>query len=751
MSVDKITKRELDTNLNSFINDTEAHKVNMHMHITDEERDAWNKNVGIDLATSSKDGLMSKEDKAKMDKLSEYKHPEQSYVPDTYHGLTVDKCGHITKFVEDSDGYLEGNFQNAKKLGGKAYDRYALLNSPHFTGVPSAPTPGIYDENSSQIINQQFAAKFLLSESYVFSKNEPSDRNKIWIQPTDEGIRLKVFDKEDFRWVEYSPKVIIEGTTPPDSTSCIWKDTSATDVLFKTYNSTTYRWEKIDFSGSPYSVGTMPPMDQKFFINEFTNVMSYQDNDGNWVDMNMSFYQGSDSPSNYYIIWVDENNIPYYRNNTSRKWTPFFYNLIEISDTEPEDLNKLWVVKGSSIVKLYFGEWKEYTNVKYYTADNYTANNDQLVYPTASADLNKTFIDLVYETAYIHNTDIEEVDNVPKIISTTQPSLTEYIGFYWINTSTKKIYFNASGESWSELSNCNFTTNTKPVEGTNYSYRYWYVIEYDELYKLNSGWNPLGYTVFSENQPVDLNMMWIDNSTSTPKTYTFEGSWKMISGSIHGKEIFVENGTFTVPDDITTIYVTAIAGGGGGCSMYGHGGGSGYSVYKKKITVTPKKNIAITVGKGGAGCNKEYTSFTAYASINQVDIATFNGADGTNTIVGSYLTLNGGTGAKLSATTISLPGTGMANGECSTLCHATGTYSFNKGGNGASSIFGPGGSGGFFAINSAGTDGTKYRGQDAISFGAGGGGAGIIHNVSDNSYKCSAAGNGGDGLVIIEW
>ena len=73
----------------------------------------------------------------------------------------------------------------------------------------------------------------------------------------------------------------------------------------------------------------------------------------------------------------------------------------------------------------------------------------------------------------------------------------------------------------------------------------------------------------------------------------------------HGTQTFTSDGTFTVPDGVTKISVTA-CGGGASCSWvtgvssnYVAGGQGGACIYKKAFKVTPGQTFPITVGKGG--------------------------------------------------------------------------------------------------------------------------------------------------------
>lgn len=105
------------------------------------------------------------------------------------------------------------------------------------------------------------------------------------------------------------------------------------------------------------------------------------------------------------------------------------------------------------------------------------------------------------------------------------------------------------------------------------------------------------------------------------------------------------NYTYTVPDGIYMLYVSAAAGGGGGggcnydSSKYGGGGGGGAAVFNRAIFVEPGEQISITVGAGGAG--GDYNSSGTGET----------GANGGNTIFGSYFTLLGGKGGTGGSTT----------------------------------------------------------------------------------------------------
>lgn len=190
---------------------------------------------------------------------------------------------------------------------------------------------------------------------------------------------------------------------------------------------------------------------------------------------------------------------------------------------------------------------------------------------------------------------------------------------------------------------------------------------------------------------------------------------------------YTSNGTFIVPANVTSIYVTACGAGGGGSGASGSGaysgagGGSGESIIEHKFTVTPGSSISITTGIHGNG-----------GAVNN------SGTDGTATIIGSLATLNGGKGASTNnggaAVTGAWGGSSAGQGGC--VPAATTTNWVIPGGNGASSIFGLYGSGGINNSSVNGADGQKGSG--------GGGGA------ESQAGAHGIGGDGGDGFVIIK-
>ena len=204
-------------------------------------------------------------------------------------------------------------------------------------------------------------------------------------------------------------------------------------------------------------------------------------------------------------------------------------------------------------------------------------------------------------------------------------------------------------------------------------------------------------------------------------------------GSSRSRLVFATAGahSFTVPADVTRIYVQLWGGGGGGggadstLSAGSGGGGGGYT--SGWLNVTPGTVINFTVGSAGVA-----------------------GAAGGG---------NGTAGGTTSFSTLSATGGGGGSGATASTIQTTGGSS-GSGSGGSFSLTARGGGFGFYVNNSAGANiatggfgapgafGSSLAGPNVSSAGhlgqfPGGGGSGSSANA--------AGGNGTTGLVIIDY
>ena len=218
------------------------------------------------------------------------------------------------------------------------------------------------------------------------------------------------------------------------------------------------------------------------------------------------------------------------------------------------------------------------------------------------------------------------------------------------------------------------------------------------------------------------------------------------SGYSSGMAIFEKSGTFTVPDGVGIVYITACGGGGSGSagtagSGRGAGGAGAECVWEYPVSVIPGQQIPITIGAGGVGPSSGV------------------GANGGTTSFGTLLTIAGGNGGTynsdspgIGGAAKSLSGQGGVPGEAGgnssrkwpliyTQGETVATFAGGKGyvwdssvvtnraGGGGASIFGAGG---------------------AAPGGAGGIGAGGAGGSNKNTTSVKG-GNGGSGKMVIRW
>ncbi|WP_174635172.1 glycine-rich domain-containing protein [Yersinia thracica] len=225
---------------------------------------------------------------------------------------------------------------------------------------------------------------------------------------------------------------------------------------------------------------------------------------------------------------------------------------------------------------------------------------------------------------------------------------------------------------------------------------------------------------------------------------------KNLGVSPHGLSRFTSNGSFTVPANVTQIWVSGCgAGGGGGASLAtnsssfltgGSGGGAGESIMRNPFNVTPGQVIPITIGTGGNGGSA----------------ATNNATAGGNTQVtaGTLINLRGGSPGTLGTGGTTFPsqfggpagGAGYPSGSYAqdTITFSAGAAVGGQGGQGASGPFGQAGP--------FGRGGRSSMQPGAVGFGYGAGGSGASGAYTSSVSIPGAPGASGlSGYIVIEW
>ena len=170
--LDKITSKELNETLNEKIDVSYAHLLDDVKHITAEERNRWNTLMSnIKLATEGVAGLMSAEDKIKLNGIANfatnYRHPDSGVIAGAYTRVTVNEQGHV--IFGENPTRLNVNVDNAEKLGGNLPSYYAKADSPTFTGVVKVPDVTISGNANSPVtvkLLEEYVTKQILNKAY---------------------------------------------------------------------------------------------------------------------------------------------------------------------------------------------------------------------------------------------------------------------------------------------------------------------------------------------------------------------------------------------------------------------------------------------------------------------------------------------------------------------------------------------------------------------------------------------------------
>lgn len=267
-----------------------------------------------------------------------------------------------------------------------------------------------------------------------------------------------------------------------------------------------------------------------------------------------------------------------------------------------------------------------------------------------------------------------------------------------------------------------------------------------------------------------------------------DGYYKLKSAASLKKDYFTSNGSWTCPEDVTSVLVIGCGGGAGGgaggsdATTIGFGGcgGGGSILVSNYVSVTPSTIYSITIGAGGVGGagavpnggggtgsdggDTTFSTFTALGAgggvgglNSSLDFANYGaGRNFRGASYGAWGTIDGtgnvgfGYGGMVPITSGGNHTASGNNGQYSlqgflggTGGGTTGIKNSGGGGGGA----GPGGVG---ANGSAGSSSanTSVGNSAANNTGAGGGGSGGT-GYNGTSHVTGAGGDGGSGYLYI--
>lgn len=252
-----------------------------------------------------------------------------------------------------------------------------------------------------------------------------------------------------------------------------------------------------------------------------------------------------------------------------------------------------------------------------------------------------------------------------------------------------------------------------------------------------------GYVLSQESTLTEVSFMFDFYQITQLTSFTWKNYVDMVfnsggeGGELSGFMIVKSSGNITIPDGVSSVFVTLVGGGGGGgggvggsrstdsdrhptYGRAGGGGGSGYQSVDNILSVTPGETLYCAIGSGGSGGTYASSGSTAG-----------NGTSGGTTYIrrgsSTLFTVNGGSG-----------GTG-----------GSGYNSGGEGGTGYQSGTSPGNSSSSYSNGGAGGSGLRNVNTTSFQVYGGKGGKG---GQSGSYYISQTSGSyGSSGFIYIGW
>lgn len=181
--IEHVTEQELSIPLREKINESFEHIYETDSHISQEEREKWNKMD--DLKAVQKQGLLfTAEEKKKLDSIVEnanyYIHPKYNSMDETktYIELTVNKDGHVV--FANNPSRLEVDANESLLLNGNSTDFYLKISDPVLDQSPTVKTANNNTNKYAQV-NVQYMKNNCITSSYYNSNSLEVVKNKIRI------------------------------------------------------------------------------------------------------------------------------------------------------------------------------------------------------------------------------------------------------------------------------------------------------------------------------------------------------------------------------------------------------------------------------------------------------------------------------------------------------------------------------------------------------------------------------------------
>jgi len=269
----------------------------------------------------------------------------------------------------------------------------------------------------------------------------------------------------------------------------------------------------------------------------------------------------------------------------------------------------------------------------------------------------------------------------------------------------------------------------------------------------------IGRFNYSTTAPPVQGNYFVEINCSTGSTWALAHSNIQVAniGARPKSQEFTATGTFTVPNNVTLIWVTLVGGGGGGgtgaSANGGGGGGAGEYYYRKQLVVVP--GTSYTVNLSGAAASATNGNISNFGTLLTADFGDkgANGGPAAGGDGGSGGGAAGGTGDGGAGNdgTLTIDGVSGAAGGAGNTAAVDGdiggiTSRFSGGAGGTSDANGAGGGGGgggAFGAGGAGGNVHSAGSSAGANSGAGGGGG--------SGHPAANGGSGGSGYCLVEW
>lgn len=206
--LEKITEKELSVSLREKINDAFEHIYDNESHITQEEREKWNRMD--DLKTVQKQGLLfTAEEKKKLNNIeanaNNYVHPKYNTMDPTktYIELTVNADGHVV--FANNPSRLNVDASESLLLNGNDTSFYLKSADPVLEEAPIVTTATNNDNKYAQV-NVKYMKDHCITSSYYVSDSLEVVKNKIRIDSNSDMW----YYNETRGWCQLNKSSIIE-------------------------------------------------------------------------------------------------------------------------------------------------------------------------------------------------------------------------------------------------------------------------------------------------------------------------------------------------------------------------------------------------------------------------------------------------------------------------------------------------------------------------------------------------------------